>query len=102
MIMLKQNSINQELNVWIYSTKNNTVFNRLGINLNDDARINLEDLISIAGGLLPGADLKNVAIRKYVNREGATDVQGTKYIDITLVHPKQVLLLKGYNINEAV
>lgn len=49
----KQNSINQELNVWIYSTKNNTVFNRLGINLNDDARINLEDLIEKENQIKP-------------------------------------------------
>ena len=41
----KQNSTNQELNIWLHSTKKDTILNRLGINLNDDARINSEDLI---------------------------------------------------------
>ena len=41
----KQNSTNQELNIWLCSSKKDTILNRLGINLNDDARINSEDLI---------------------------------------------------------
>ena len=40
----EKNSINQELNIWLHTTKKNTVLNRLGINLNDNARINSEDL----------------------------------------------------------
>ena len=39
-----KNSTNQELNIWLHSTKKDTVLSRLKINLNDDARINLEDL----------------------------------------------------------
>lgn len=41
----EKNSINQELNIWLHSTKKDTVLNRLGVNLIDTARINLEDLI---------------------------------------------------------
>ena len=40
----EKNSINQELNIWLHTTKKDTVLNRLGINLNDNARINSEDL----------------------------------------------------------
>ena len=40
----EKNSINQELNIWLHSTKKDTVLNRLGVNLIDTARINLEDL----------------------------------------------------------
>lgn len=40
----EKNSINQELNIWLHSTKKGTVLSRLGVNLNDDARINSEDL----------------------------------------------------------
>jgi len=40
----EKNSINQELNIWLHSTKKSTVLKRLGVNLNDDARINSEDL----------------------------------------------------------
>ena len=32
--------------------------------------VTLEDLISISGGLLPGADLENVTIREYGNNNG--------------------------------
>jgi len=39
-----KDSINQELNIWIHSSKKDTALNRLGINLYDDARVNLEDL----------------------------------------------------------
>ena len=37
-------STNQELNIWLHSMKKDTVFNRLGINLNDEARINFEEI----------------------------------------------------------
>ena len=57
--------------------------------------INLENLISLAGGLLPGADLENITIREYGNNNGETNIIGTKYIDITSIHPEQVLL-DGY------
>jgi hypothetical protein len=39
-----KNSKNQELNIWLHSIKKDTILNRLGIYLNDDARINFEDI----------------------------------------------------------
>ena len=54
--------------------------------------VSLDDLISIAGGLLPGADLKNITLIEYGNIEGATDVVETKFVDITSIHPKRVIL----------
>lgn len=38
-----KNSINHELNIWLHSKKTSTVLNRLGIKLNANALINLED-----------------------------------------------------------
>jgi protein involved in polysaccharide export with SLBB domain len=54
--------------------------------------VTLEDLISISGGLLPGADLENVTIREYGNNNGETSITGTQYIDISSIHPRRVVL----------
>jgi len=55
-------------------------------------QITLDELISVAGGLLPGADKQNVSIREYGKIQGVTSIIGNKYIDITSVNPQKVIL----------
>lgn len=61
--------------------------------------ISLENVISLAGGLLPGADLNNVTIRQYGLNSGRTSIVESKYIDILSIHPKNINLHERFTVH---